>query len=224
MLAMASTWRPLMKTVGVELTSRLCPRSIDFLMRGGVSGGGGPGGIGAGSSRAAVASSFSLSSAVARAMPPWFSKMLPAYFQKPSLLARPAQSAYCAAFIAQGCRLAGSGDCWKTNFTWGKSVASFLRIGCAALQCGHSRSLNATILITPFCGPCEGPSAACSFARAGANGLAPNGMMLPTMAFCDSVEMYMCWGVCLLMENVTSTAPEISEGLMSMIVQFTAGS
>src|SRR5258708_5331364 len=136
MLAMDCTWRPLMKTVGVELTSRPCPRSIDFLIRASVSGVAAHAEIAAASRPAAVASSFSLSSAVARAMPPWFSKMLPAYFQKPSLLARPAQSAYCAAFIAQGCRLAGSGNCWKTNFTWGESAARVLGDVLAGVRCG----------------------------------------------------------------------------------------
>src|SRR6266700_1115638 len=111
MLAIAGTMRPLMNTDGVEFTSRDSPSLIDFLMRASVSDVAAQAEIFCASRPAAVASSLSLSSAVAKAIPPWFSKMLLIYFQKASWLVCAAQSAYCAAFMAHGCNVAGNGNC-----------------------------------------------------------------------------------------------------------------
>src|SRR2546422_6763567 len=109
MSAMPTTRRPLIKNVGVWLTSSDCPNSIDFLTLASVPAAAAQEAIFSASRPAAVASSFSLSSAVASAMLPWVSKMAARDFQKHAGVPRPAQSVYLAAFLAPGCRDAGGG-------------------------------------------------------------------------------------------------------------------
>src|SRR2546422_7860827 len=82
MSATANTRRPLIKNVGVWLTSSDCPNAIDFLTLASVPAAAAQEAIFSASRPAAAASSFSLSSALASAMLPWLSKMASRYFQR----------------------------------------------------------------------------------------------------------------------------------------------
>src|SRR5260370_38075039 len=76
--------------------------------------------------------------------------------------------------------------------------------------------------ITGAFGPRAGPSAACNFVLAEANGLGPNGITsATTMAFRPSGEIERPLGCCLLMETSTSATPGIIEGRISRISQET---
>src|SRR5258708_19347182 len=77
MLAIDCTLRQLMKTVGVSFTSNVWPRSSDFLILASVSGVAAQAAILWASRPAAVASSFSLSSAVGQADTPLPSQHMP---------------------------------------------------------------------------------------------------------------------------------------------------
>src|SRR5579863_2494153 len=126
--------------------------------------------------------------------------------------------------MAQGCIDAGSGNCWNTKRTCGKSATNFSMIGCEALQWGHSKSLNSTIRIAGVCDPRAGPSANTSFALSCRKGLGPNGIISPIMASCVSSERYMCCAACLFMEITTSATPGMGEALISITAQEMAGS
>src|ERR1035438_4127489 len=104
----------------------------------------------------------------------------------------------------------------------GSSCISFVMLGCAALQAGHSKSPNSTIVTAASVAPCTGPLAAFNSALAAAKGSAPNGTMSPVIAnFWSGVtnSRKICWPWGVLKTAVTSAKPGASAGLMSATFQ-----
>src|SRR2546427_13153910 len=104
MSATPNSRRPLIKNVGVWLTSNDCPNSIDFLTLASVPAAAAQEAIFSASRPAAVASSFSLSSAVASAVLPWFSKMGARDFLYAAGFPRAGETVYLAALMGPGGR------------------------------------------------------------------------------------------------------------------------
>src|SRR5258708_27971301 len=104
MSATPTTRRPLIKNVGVWLTSNDIPNAIDFLTLASVPAAAAQEAIFSASRPAAVASSLSLSSAGATARLPWFSKKAPRYFQNAAGITPAAQHVYSSASLAQWCQ------------------------------------------------------------------------------------------------------------------------
>src|ERR1700759_5270510 len=94
--------------------------------------------------------------------------------------------------------------------------------GCAALQAGHSRSPNSTMVMGASCEPWTGPETPFSASRVSANGSAPKGTRSPVNANFWSGVMYILVACCplgVLKTTVACVIPEASDGLISAIFQ-----
>src|SRR5664279_183661 len=98
-------------------------------------------------------------------------------------------------------------------------------LGWAALQAGHSRSPNSTIVTAASDAPWTGPLAAFKSNLAAEKGSAPNGTMSPVRAnFWSGVTKTrkICWPCGVLKTAVTSAKPCASAGLISATFQVTS--
>src|SRR5450755_1053891 len=160
-------------------------------------------------------------SAVSGVISPWCSYTVLMNFHTASLFSRPTQSTYFAP-NSDHLWIDSSGKFWKTSLAFGSSCTSLLMLGWAALQAGHSRSPNSTMVTAASDAPWTGPLAAFKSHLATAKGSAPNGTMSPVIAnFWSGVTKIRktCWPCGVLKIAVTSVKPGASADLISAIFQ-----